>query len=168
MHPSRALRRSTPAPARGDVEKYVRSFEGLEGRPGLSRATPAPEARRPTASARTRSGRHRLLRWPWSVVATGRSRHTARPNRQGGSRSATGGAIKRIHLVQHHPDGQSIRHDVMQVDDEDVFGVTELEQGDTNQRKARQVERSDRFFRGQRLQSVFAFPPCEGEPVPSP
>ena len=34
---------------------------------------------------------------------------------------------------------------------------TELEQGDTNQRQARQVERRDGFFRGQRLQSVFAF-----------
>ena len=67
------------------------------------------------------------------------------------------GPIKRIQLVQHQPDGQSIRHDVMKVDDQDVFGFTELEQGDTNQRKARQVERFDRFFRGQGLQSVFAF-----------
>ena len=45
----------------------------------------------------------------------------------------------------------------MKVDDQDVFCFAELEQGDTNQRKARQVERSDRFFRGQRLQPVFAF-----------
>ena len=67
------------------------------------------------------------------------------------------GPIKRIQFIQQQPDGQSIRHNVMEVDDDDVFGFAELEQGDTNQRKARQVERFDRFFRGQRLQSVFAF-----------
>ena len=95
---------------------------------------------RSTASARTRSGWHRPLRWRWPVVATGRNRHTARPNRVDRITTASERPIKHIQLVQHQPDGQSIRHDVMKVDDHDVFGFAELEQGDTNQRKARQVE----------------------------
>jgi len=46
---------------------------------------------------------------------------------------------------------------VVKVDDQDVFGVAQLEQRDANQRKARQVERPDGFFRCQLLQLGFAF-----------
>src|SRR2546423_3648612 len=45
------------------------------------------------------------------------------------------GPIKRIQLIQHQADGQSIRNDVMQIDDQDAFLFTQLEQGDANQRK---------------------------------
>src|SRR5205807_5687665 len=65
--------------------------------------------------------------------------------------------IKHVHLIQQQRGRQSVRDGVMKVDDQDVFGFIELEQGNTDQRKTRQVERFDRFFRGKGLQSVFAF-----------
>ena len=47
----------------------------------------------------------------------------------------------------------------MKVDDQYVIAFTELEQGHANQRQERQVERFNRFLRGQGLQCGLSFFP---------
>ena len=64
--------------------------------------------------------------------------------------------IERIQFIQQQTDGQSVRDDMMQVEDQHVFRGAELEHGDANQWQTRQVERADRFLRRQGLQPAFA------------
>src|SRR5439155_1008457 len=83
---------------------------------------------------------HRRTRtWPARRLAT----QTAQPSRPPGDPSlrASAAAVSRNEL----PPVQ------------DVFGFSQLEQGNADERKAGQIERFDRFFRGQGLQPVFAF-----------
>src|ERR1700723_2288122 len=70
---------------------------------------------------------------------------------------ASTGPIEGIQLFKQPPNRHSVRHDVVNVDDYDVFGFTELEKPDAKQWKTRQVERFDRMLPGQGPRAVFAF-----------
>ena len=141
----------------GDVEKDIRSMEGLERRPGpvtgqLQHRKRAAQLRSPEIDLVGIGG------FMGDGLSLPQGKVGILHAQLGWTRisPAGEGPIKHIQLVEQQPDGQSIRHDVMKVDEQDVFGFTKLEQRDTNQRKTRQVERFERFLRGQSLQSVFA------------
>src|ERR1039458_6314156 len=62
-------------------------------------------------------------------------------------------AIKDIHFIQDEPNRHPIHHYMVKIDDQNVLGFANLEQGNMKQRKAREVKRLESFLGGQQLES---------------
>ena len=102
------------------------------------------EAWHPTASARSRSGRRRsvfrgeLLPLPRSEVGILHGQRVQLRMDTGGE-----GPVKPVQLTHQDRGGPSIRHDVMNIEKQDVFVLLQLEQRSTNERQAGEIEWSD-------------------------
>ena len=142
----------------GNVEKYIRPLEGLKGWSGFigrqlqhgKRTTQllAPELDLPGAGGFI--GNNVSLPTGKIAILDGQFRE---------SRLTTFGEspIKVVQLLPEDPHRQAIRDDVMNIGDQNMFGVIKLKDGDPNQRKPRQIERLERFLGSQHLRCLLAF-----------